>query len=143
VAELMSLSESRVLDLAPSSEFAAGHIPGAFWGLRSWLRQSLEALPDAGRLVITSHDGVLAHFAANEPEARAANAVVLDGGNQAWSHAGQPLEQGRERLTCPPDDSWRPAFIDREASLASMRDYLSWETALPDQLSRDASLRFD
>lgn len=142
VAELMSLPESRVLDLAPSNEFAAGHIPGAFWGLRSRLRQSLEALPDTGQLVITSRDGMLAHFAANDPEAREANAVVLDGGNQAWRDAGQPLEKGRERLTCPPDDSWRPAFIDREASLASMRDYLSWETALPDQLLRDASLRF-
>jgi rhodanese-related sulfurtransferase len=143
LAQLQQGGEAIVLDLASSHAFSAGHIPGAFWGLRSRLEQCLHALPDAGRLVFTSPDGVLAHFAANDPEGRAAGALVLEGGNQAWVDAGHALAQGREGLTCSPDDGWRPVFLDPEGSLGWFREYLDWETALPEQLRRDGTLTFE
>ncbi|TAK80152.1 MAG: thiosulfate sulfurtransferase [Betaproteobacteria bacterium] len=130
-----------VLDLSTSLHFRGGHIPGAWWGVRSRLEEATKSLKEVNRLVLTSEDSLLAHLAA--PEAAAlwpdTEVVVLEGGNAAWT---RPMESGFERATTAPDDvAYKP--YDHGADYRQRaRDYLDWEVALVEQIKRDPAIRF-
>jgi rhodanese-related sulfurtransferase len=133
-----------VLDFSTSLRFYARHIPGAWWVVRSRLKEARKKLGDAPSLVLTSEDGVLAHFAA--PEAVAlwpkAKVRVLDGGNAAWFAAGLPGDTGVERATTERDDVWYKPYDHAAGYEKHARDYLAWEVALVDQIRRDPTIRF-
>jgi rhodanese-related sulfurtransferase len=130
-----------VLDFSTSLRFHYKHIPGAWWVVRSRLAEAREKIGDAKSLVLTSEDGVLAHFAA--PEAQAlwpkGQVRVLEGGNAAWSG---PWEEGHERSTTVRDDVWYKPY-DHEAGFEKhAREYLEGEVALIEQVKRDPTIRF-
>ncbi len=52
--------EATVVDLSLSPNYRKGHIPGAWFAIRSRLAQTLSKIPLRGELVLTSEDGVLA-----------------------------------------------------------------------------------
>src|SRR5438067_9234279 len=87
-----------VLDFSTSLRFHYRHIPGAWWVVRSRLKEAREKVGDARVLLLTSEDGVLAHLAAPEVAALwpKAQVRVLDGGNAAWQGSWEP---GHERAT--------------------------------------------
>jgi rhodanese-related sulfurtransferase len=132
-----------VVDLATSLEYRAGHVPGAWFAIRSRFPDRISRLPSVEKIVLTSEDGVLARLAA--PELRAltgASVKVLDGGTGAWRAAGLPLADGLENLADECDDVyWRPYDRDQGAELA-MSDYLAWEHGLIAQVERDGTARF-
>jgi rhodanese-related sulfurtransferase len=135
-----------VLDLSTSLQFRAQHVPGAAWAVRARLEQAHSKLAQPRMLVLTSADGVLAHFAA--PEASAlwpqAQIRVLDGGNAAWLAEGLDTESGIARATTTLDDVWyKPYEHEHEDEYEKhARAYLMWETALVDQIARDPTIRF-
>jgi rhodanese-related sulfurtransferase len=130
-----------VLDLSTSLRFYHAHIPGAWWGVRSRLNEAHARIPPTKNLVLTSEDGLLAHLAA--PEAAAlwpdAEVRVLEGGNAAWSG---PTESGVERATTTRDDVWYKPYDHSSDYAKHARDYLAWEVALVEQISRDPTIRF-
>ena len=130
-----------VIDLASSEEFRAGHVPGAWWGVRARLRSCLERVPSAEGLVLTSPDGTLAHLAAGDLDEHE-NVQVLAGGTNAWRAADLPTEQGLERATTEVDDVWFRPYQQRGAIERWMREYLTWEVGLVEQLERDAEAPF-
>ncbi len=145
------LNTATVIDLGLSRDYDRAHIPGAHWCTRLRLDQALDALQDTiadGPLVITSGDGLLARLAL--PEARALlsasgqSAVVhaLVGGTEAWIAAGQPTETGMARPIGPTDDVWFKPYDHRGNQEQFMRDYLTWEVALVEQVERDGTTRF-
>jgi rhodanese-related sulfurtransferase len=145
-AELSSAlerGEALVVDLATSLEYRAGHVPGAWFAIRSRLPESISRLPSVKKIVLTSEDGVLARLAA--PELRALSAAkvgLLDGGTGAWKAAGLPLADGLENLADECDDVyWRPYDRDVGAEQA-MSEYLAWEHGLIEQIERDGTVRF-
>jgi rhodanese-related sulfurtransferase len=145
-AELSSAlerGEALVVDLATSLQYRAGHVPGAWFAIRSRLADSLARLPSAPTIVLTSDDGVLARLAAPELQALIdAKVRVLEGGTVAWRAAGLPLAHGLENLADECDDVfWRPYDRDQGAEQA-MSDYLAWEHGLIEQIERDGTLRF-
>lgn len=150
VAELASRLEGdappAVLDLGTSVKYRRrGHIPAAWWGVRSRLTDARETIGDVGTLVLTSTDGQLAKLAV--PDAQQAwpdaDVVALAGGNKAWRHAGHDMEPGFDRATTTPDDVWyKPYDHDGDVVAQHRRDYLTWEVALVDQLERDPTVRF-
>jgi rhodanese-related sulfurtransferase len=131
-----------VVDLALSRHHRQGHIPGAWFAIRTRLAEALDKLPAQGDLVLTSEDGTIARFAAAELRTRRP-VKVLDGGTAAWKAAGLPLETGIGPLASEPDDisvSARdrpPAERERY-----MREYLAWEIELVNQIARDTDCRF-
>ena len=127
-----------VLDLSTSLRFHKAHIPGAWWGVRSRLKQAKEKI-EADTVVLTSEDGVLAHLAAPEAAKLFARVVVLEGGNAAWK--GE-WESGVERATTTRDDVWYKPYDHSSDYLKHARDYLEWEVALVDQIKRDPTIRF-
>jgi rhodanese-related sulfurtransferase len=128
-----------VLDLSTSLRFYKAHIPGAWWGVRSRLKEAHEKIPTPKSLVLTSEDGVLAHLAAPEAAALFSQVSVLEGGNAAWRG---PTESGVERATTTRDDVWYKPYDHNADYLKHARDYLDWEVALVEQIRRDPTIRF-
>lgn len=133
-----------MIDLAPSTVFERGHVPGAWWGVRARLVEGLVRMPAVGMLVLTSADGVLAHYAARDLAAARPDLIlrVLDGGTAAWTAAGLPLETGMPAAICTADDVWPRPYEDPAAARAAMQAYLDWEFGLTAQLRRDGMAPF-
>jgi rhodanese-related sulfurtransferase len=135
--------EMLVVDLATSLQYRAGHVPGAWFAIRSGLSDSVARLPSLEKIILTSDDGVLARLTAPELQTlTGASVKVLDGGTAAWRAAGLPLASGLENLADECDDVyWRPYDRDAGAEQA-MDDYLAWEHGLIEQIERDGTVRF-
>jgi len=135
---------ARVLDLADSRAYRAGHIPGAWWLSRARLAPDLAAVPPAPVYVLTSPDGILARLALTEVRELVRTPVhVLAEGTAAWHAAGLPLSSGAEHLAGAEDDvHLRPYDRPPDQVEQAMRDYLRWETALLPQLAGDGTLNF-
>ncbi len=137
-----------VIDLGTSLKYRKkGHIPGSWWGVRSRLDQARAAIGDASTVVLTSTDGQLAKLAVVDAAAQWPDAEVLAlaGGNKAWRHAGHEMEPGFTRPTTKANDVWyKPYDHDDGAEVAEqhMKDYLTWEIALVEQLERDPTVSF-
>lgn len=146
VEELESLvreDKASVVDLALSRRYRAGHIPGAWFMTRARIAHCLPAVPKRGRLVLTSCDGALARLAAAEAAALSDEPVqVLKGGTDAWVAAGLALTKGAEHLADAADDVWLRPYEKDWGVEDSMREYLTWEVGLVEQLKRDGTARF-
>jgi len=146
VAELDALlreGQASVVDLGLSRAYRAGHIPEAWFMTRARLAQCLARVPKRGRLVLTSSDGVLARLAAGEAAALTDEPVqVLAGGTVAWSAAGLAMTTGAEHLADVADDVWLRPYEKDWGVEDSMREYLTWEVGLVEQLERDGTARF-
>ncbi len=133
----------RVIDLATSLEYKGGHIPGACFAVRSRFGESLPNLPPDAAVVLTSPDAVLARLAAADAEAALGRPVrVLRGGTQAWKAFGLPVKTGTEHLADVPDDVWLRPYDRATGQEAAMKEYLSWEVDLVDQIKRDGDAQF-
>ena len=133
-----------VIDLSTSLRYRSRHVPGAWWAVRARLEQAHARLKEEENLVLTSEDGRLAHLAAPEAAAlwKGAQIRVLEGGNAAWFAAGLPVEAGLERATTSTDDVWWKPYDHASDYEKHAREYLSWETALVEQIKRDSSIHF-
>lgn len=150
-----------IVDLATSLAHRKGHLPGAWWGVRARMLECLAALAAAAPgaptprpeddgagthspLVLTSPDGVLARLTAHDlAVARPDLSVrVLAGGTDAWRAAGGPLEPGLDRVLTDVDDVWWKPYDHAGGAERAMKDYLSWEVGLVEQVERDGLARF-
>jgi rhodanese-related sulfurtransferase len=130
-----------VLDFSTSLRFHHQHLPGAWWVVRSRLKEAREKIGDHRVLLLTSEDAVLAHLAAPEVAALwpKAQVRVLDGGNAA---SKGPWESGSERASTTRDDVWYKPYDHAAGFEQHARDYLAWEVALIEQIKRDPTIRF-
>ncbi len=135
-----------VIDVGTSIKYRRrGHIPGSWWAVRSRLDQARAAIGDTQQIVLTSTDGTLAKLAVSDaatqwPEAKVA---ALAAGNKGWRHAGYDMEPGFDRATTTPDDVWyKPYDHDDDVAEEHMRQYLTWEVALVEQVERDPTVSF-
>ena len=135
-----------VIDLGTSLKYRdKGHIPGAWWGVRSRLHQARAAIGAADTVVLTSTDGQLAKLAVADAQQHWPDAelLALAGGTKGWRHAGHDMEPGFTRPTTEPDDVWyKPYDHPDEVVAQHMQDYLTWEIALVEQLDRDPTVTF-
>ena len=138
-----SLAQVTVVDFAASPRHRRGHIPGAWFAVRSRLSQALGVLPLDKPFVTVSPDGVLAALAAPELTALTRRHVrVLEGGTAAWAAAGLAMETGLTNAASETDDIYRRPYEGTDNPVAAMQGYLDWEAGLVDQLGRDASHGF-
>ena len=118
-----------------------GHIPGAWYGVRSRVNEFLPQLPAKECIVFTSQEGSLAKLAAMDAKA-AVPVFVLDGGTAAWRAGGHALEQGATHMAVEPDDIRLKAREQSKDIEAAMHAYLSWEIELVNQMAVDDDQRF-
>ncbi len=139
-----------VADLSLSRNYLAGHIPSAWFAIRTRLARAFAKIPLHGTLVLTSEDGTLARLAV--PEAAAlvdslADSLAdrpvcfLEGGNAAWRAAGHTFSAEAKMADQAVDQWLKPYERAGDAKLA-MREYLAWETDLLPRIERDGSLKF-
>ena len=134
-----------ILDLSDSLTYRRGHIPGAWWGLRTRLDEAL--LPDDERIVVYAGDDRLAHLAVAELSCLEIDneIVVLAGGLEAWRAARRPVEPDSGRMiraTTEANDVWYKPYDTDEEVRAKMVEYLVWEVALVEQIARDDTVSF-
>jgi len=131
-----------VIDLATSLEYKAGHIPGAFWAVRSRLDEALGKVPPNDTLIFTGSDPVLARLAAGDAAAAGRTVRLLEGGNAAWAKASLAMATGFENLTTANNDVQYKAYDHDDNIEFHMQEYLSWEIGLVDLVEKDATARF-
>ena len=141
VAGLAARADAAVVDVDWSRSYCDGHIPGAWFAIRSRLPEDLAKIPAAGAIVFTSGDGVLARLAAAEWAGRAP-AFALKGGTRAWVESGRPLETGATRMASVADDMRLRAREMPGKIEDAMNAYLSWEIELVNQMATDDDQRF-
>ena len=144
LASTMSKTRVTVLDFANSREYKRGHIPGAWFAVRSDLDRCLVKIPECDLLVLTSPSGKLAALSCEYLVDRVGqNVVFLEGGTKNWVGAGYSLTKGAERMMSPENDVYRlpydydPANVEKQ-----MKAYLEWETGLLDRIKKDESVHF-
>lgn len=143
LADLVSDHAATVLDLSLSRNFLAGHIPGAWFAIRTRLKRALEKIAIRNTLVITSEDGTLAALAVAEAENLIDRPVrFLKGGNAAWQAAGRPLST-EAKMADEAVDQWRKPYERSGDIKAAMQEYLTWEVDLLPRIKRDGSLQFE
>lgn len=132
-----------VLDVGPSPAYRRGHIPGAWFAIRSRLSEAFDRLPPDRDFVLTSPDGALARLAAEDlAELTGRAPLVLEGGTSAWTAARLPLEDGLAHAASAPEDVYRRPYEGTDNAAEAMQAYLDWEFGLVDQLARDGAHGF-
>lgn len=150
VADLQSALQDpgvQILDVNLSEDYQKGHIEGAWFVPRARLRRALEQIPSASLYVLTSSDGIAASLTAAELTALTEVPVkVLACGNRGWEAAGNTLVCGQGNRSLEPDDRWQIPFlpdpVTGKSAEQNMREYLSWEVALVEQIQRDGTTNF-
>ena len=142
LAMLLKDGKATVIDLSLSPAYRKGHIPSAWYAIRSRLEEALAKIPVAGELVLTSEDGILAGLAVPDAQALTRAPVSsLHGGNAAWRAAGHALStepwMADEQL-----DVWLKPYERGGDTTTAMSEYLAWETDLLPRIARDGTARF-
>ena len=138
LSALVAKNQATIVDLSLSPAYRKGHIPGAWFAIRSRLAHSLAKIPMNGELVLTSEDGVLAGLASGETRAPAR---YLRGGNAAWRTAGYSFSTD-PHMADEPLDYWPKPYERSGDTKAAMNEYLSWEVDLLPRIERDGTCRF-
>lgn len=137
-------ADALVLDLARSTEFRAGHVPGAIWAVRTRLGSLRERLAASHHVVLTSPLGILARLAVAEVRGLTdARVEVLRGGTRGWADRGNTLAADPAE---PPDDACIDACLrphERNSGVEqAMRAHLDWEKELLREIERDGTVQF-
>lgn len=136
--------QTHVVDLGNSLSHRNNHIPGSRFAIRANMPENLAPLSDDRPIALTSSDGIIAAFAAADLKAAGVEReiLVLKGGTAAWKAAGLPLKGGFEGNLDESSDVWyRPYDMD-DAQEGAMKQYLSWEVNLVQQIERDGTTDF-
>jgi rhodanese-related sulfurtransferase len=144
LATALEQGEAVAVDVDHSMDYRKGHLPGAWWAIRPRLAGVLPQLPPGRRIVLYSEHEMRARLAAIDLKAMTDTPVsVLSGGREAWVAAGLPLDASPGT---PPDAACIDFLFfvhDRHlGNQQAMRDYLSWEEALPAQIAADGDAKF-
>jgi rhodanese-related sulfurtransferase len=144
LATALEQGEAVAVDVDHSMDYRKGHLPGAWWAIRPRLAGVLPQLPPGRRIVLYSEHEMRARLAAIDLKAMTETPVsVLSGGREAWVAAGLPLDASPGT---PPDAACIDFLFfvhDRHlGNQQAMRDYLSWEEALPAQIAADGDAKF-
>ena len=141
-SDVLAIDNVNVIDLSRSPDYRRGHIPGAWFAIRSRLDRALPNIPLRKMVVLTSEDGVLAGLAVEEARALTTLPVRwLKGGNAAWAAAGFPLS-GDSKMADEPLDVWLKPYERPGDPKAAMNEYLSWEIDLLARIARDGTTHF-
>jgi rhodanese-related sulfurtransferase len=138
LSDLVAHDRVTVVDLSLSSRYGRGHIPGAWFAIRSRLEQAMAKIVVNGELVFTSEDGVVARLATVESRLAAR---YLDGGNATWAAAGFTFST-EPRMADEPLDYWPKPYERPGNTTDAMNEYLNWEVDLLPRIARDGTARF-
>ena len=139
---VIAIDDVTVIDLSTSPRYRRGHIPGAWFAIRSRLEHAFKKIAPKGEVILTSEDGVLASLTVADAQALTDHPVHwLKGGNAAWQAASFPIATA-ERMADEPVDVWLKPYERPNDNEAAMNAYLSWEVDLLERIKQDGTTRF-
>jgi rhodanese-related sulfurtransferase len=139
---VLAIDAASIIDLSRSPEYRRGHIPGAWFAIRSRLDRAMAKIAPTADVVLTSEDGLLASLAVAEAQTLTKHPVHwLKGGNAAWRAAGFPLSTG-PKMADEPIDVWLEPYEQPNDTEAAMNAYLSWEVDLLQRIKQDGTTHF-
>nr|WP_282572182.1 rhodanese-like domain-containing protein [Roseomonas acroporae] len=143
-ARLLEAGGAAVVDIRRSLDFREAQIPGSLWGIRTRLDALRGRLAGAAEVVVVAPGPALGLLAARELSGLTGAVVrVLAGGMPAWRKLGLPVLADRHN---PPDADCADVYLrpyDRNEGIEeAMREYLSWEIDLVNEVARDGDARF-
>ncbi len=144
LAKALEQGDAVAVHVDISMNYRERHIPGAIWAIRPRLDALVAKLPAGKRAVLYSEHETRARLAAIDlREFTDAPVAILAGGFEAWTAQGLPAESSPGT---PPDSECIDYLYfvhDRHlGNEQAMRDYLSWEEALPAQIEADGDAKF-
>jgi rhodanese-related sulfurtransferase len=152
VAELkaqLQAKKTTLIDVADSLSYKKGHIPGAWFAIRSRLDDELRTIPASSSFVVTGDDPEMTALTGRDLARISGKPVsLLAGGNAAWIKAKLPLVQGFEKLSTKTDDIYLQPyqagqFNPKSPEFKQAADaYFDWELQLPDSLERAKETNF-
>ena len=145
--ELKSLLKNNqcfLIDIDTSLKYREGHIPGSYWSLRSSLKKEISKIVKYNKVVITSHDGVLASLATRDIENNQPDKEIffLKGGTNEWKENKYITETKNPQFLCDTIDVQYKPYDHSEDTKKLMTEYLDWEVNLLDQININNSLTF-
>ena len=152
-AELVSLpaNDIVVIDVSSFHEYKRGHIPGAWYAIRSDMPNAVNKLPKSKQYILVDREGTFAPYVAPELEVLVNVPVsVLKGGTQAWASSGGTLEKQTQRLASPAIDRFQRPYEAPEGDedltfdKSKIMQYIGWlsGTNLLKQLADDGTSGF-
>ncbi|MGA8968450.1 MAG: rhodanese-like domain-containing protein [Pseudolabrys sp.] len=141
-SDVIASDDVSVIDLSRSPDYRRGHIPGAWFAIRSRLDRAMRKIAPKGDVILTSEDGALASLVVAEAQALTDRPVHwLKGGNAAWTAAGFPLSTS-PKMADEPVDVWLKPYERPSDTEAAMNAYLSWEVDLLERIKQDGTTHF-
>jgi len=126
--------KSRLFDLRPSQQFAAGHVLSSVWTIRP----QLSRINVSERVLLIGDDGPEAELAATELlRLGHRNVALIRGGFSALRDAGAAIETGPPLPLAEAIDVTSFAHGRHDGDLAASKKYLDWEQGLVAALSAD------
>lgn len=140
LAKMLATGAVRLIDLARSSTYKAGHIPGAAYAAPDRLEKHLG---EGQQTMLTSPNGYQAMLAAMDlPPDLSGCVSCLENGTLGWRESGRPLTEGDCIFLDEPRDAYVRPYELESGQDAAMRAYLAWEQELPRLLESDGSATF-
>jgi rhodanese-related sulfurtransferase len=146
---LLQAKQAALIDVADSLSYRKGHIPGAWFAIRSRLDEVLRTVPPSSGYVVTGDDAALVALTGRDLATLSGKPVrVLAGGNAAWRRANLPLAPGFEKMASKAEDIFLQPFLWGQFELMSPAfkkaalEYFDWELQLPEQLERAKETNF-
>jgi len=146
----LQANKTTLIDVSDSLSYKKGHIPGAWFAIRSHLDEALRTIPQSSNFVVTGDNPALVALTGRDLAAISGKPVsILAGGNAAWRKANLPLTQGFEKLATKTDDIFLQPFLwgqfepmSHEFKQAA-NAYFEWELQLPSRLERAQETNFN
>ncbi len=138
---------ANAVDVGDSYGYRNGRIPGAFYAMRSKLSSALERFDHDQPVVFVCSDGRLSRFAAQDALALGfLEAGYLEGGRKAWQTQGHAVEScgmGEDPLLLTEtDDMWYPPYARVTKVEEAMKQYITWEVDLLEQVEKEPYVSF-
>lgn len=124
---LADLDSVSIIDVGISTDFAAGHLPGARWVPRGSLEARIEIKSADRPLLVSAKDERQSLLAAQTLKAQGFSAFVLEGGLLGWHAVGGRIETGCSLEPGFGEDVVLPPYAKGHVG---MERYLEWEQAL-------------
>ena len=132
-----------IIDLGNSLNYREGHIPSAWFAIRSRLKNSLQRIPIKDHIVLTSEDGIIAQLSVDEIKEYGFNQVsCLSGGTLAWIESGFALARGEENMADKTDDMWLRPHQRLTKNTEAAIDYFSSKIVLLTKIAQDGTSSF-
>lgn len=147
--EQLQAKKTTLIDVADSLSYRNGHIPGAWFAIRSRLDNELRTIPQSSNFVVTGDSPSLVALTGRDLARISGKRVsILVGGNAAWRTAKLPLAQGFEKLATKTDDIYLQPYQAGQFDPKSLEfkqaanAYFDWELQLPESLERAKETNF-